>query len=71
MDTVIIAMSIGLGITLLIGIYRLATRRFREDSAFRTDSSTNSRQALQTVLTIFFTILVFLAIYVTWTIFAK
>ncbi len=67
---IIIAMGIGLGIVIIFGIYKLATSSLHEKSVFKpgtTDS--NNRQALKTVITIFLSILVFLALYVTYQIF--
>lgn len=60
-------MGIGLGIILLFGIYKLATSSLHERSVLKTGTeSMNRRQTIKIFLTIFFTILLFLALYVTW-----
>lgn len=70
MNTIIIVMGICLGIILLFGIYKLATSSLSERSVLKSGTqTTNRRQTAKIFLTIFFTILLFLALYVTWEIF--
>lgn len=69
-NNVVIAMGIGLGIVLLFGIYKLATSRLNASSTLRSGTRrSNSQQTLKAVLTILFSILVFIALFVTWQIF--
>ncbi len=71
-NTVIIVMAVALGIVLIFGIYKLATGSLSEHSALKTGTpAMNRRQILKTVLTILFTILLFLALFVTWHIFTS
>lgn len=72
MDTLIIVMGIGLGLVLLFGIYKLATSSLHERSVLKpgTDAA-DRRQTLKAFLAIFFSILLFLALFVTWRIFTS
>ena len=71
MNNVIIAMSIGLGIVLLYGIYKMATSNMHESSHLRPEEVVKRRQTWRTVWIIFFSILAFLALYTTYEIFVN
>lgn len=71
-NTVIIVMSVLLGIVLIFGVYKLATSNLSQHRSLTPeDNSAKRRQALKTFLYIFFTILVFLAAFVTYHIFTN
>lgn len=72
MDTLIIVMSIGLGLILLFGIYKLATSSLHERSVLKPGTDTaDRRQTLKAFLAILFSILLFLTLFVTWRIFTS
>lgn len=71
MDNVIITMSIGLGIVLLYGIYKMATSNMHESSRLRPEEVAKRRQTWKTVWIILFSILAFLALYTTYEIFVN
>lgn len=71
MNNIIIGMGICLGIVLLFGIYKLATHSFSERSVLKSGTEvTNRRQTLKIILTILFTILLFVGLYFGWEYFA-
>lgn len=71
-NTVIIVMGILLGIVLIFGIYKLATSNLSQHRNLTPeDTAAKRRQTLKTFLTIFFSILIFLALFVTYHIFTS
>lgn len=66
-NTVIIILAIILGGILLFGLYKLATSNISQRSILKPDTAVaKRRQTIKTFLTIFFSILLLLALYVTW-----
>ncbi len=69
-NTVIIVMGVLLGIIILFGIYKLATSSLSQHSSLKPSTKTTQRiSGLKVFLYIFFTILVFLAVFATYHIF--
>lgn len=70
-NTIIIILAIILGVILLFGIYKLATSSLSQRSVLRPGTDiAKRRQTIKLFLTIFFSILLLLALYVTWEIFS-
>lgn len=70
-NTIIIILAIILGVILLFGIYKLATSSLSQRSVLRPSTDiAKRRQTIKLFLTIFFSILLLLALYVTWEIFS-
>ncbi len=70
-DIIIIVLAALLGIVVLIGLYRLATRHLREQTSLKPSSETAPRQGLKTVITIFLSILILLGLFVTYRLFVS
>lgn len=66
-NTIIVILAIILGRILLFGLYKLATSNISQRSILKPDTAVaKRRQTIKTFLTIFFSILLLLALYVTW-----
>lgn len=69
-NTIIIILAILLGVILLFGLYKLATSGLSQRSVLKPGTEVaKRRQTLKLFLTIFFSILLLLALYVTWELF--
>lgn len=69
-NKILIAMGIGLGIVIIFGIYKIATSNLHERNLLKTGTPEHSsRQTLKTIIAILLTILLFIALYVTYEMF--
>lgn len=62
MDTLVTVLGILLGVTLLFGVYKLATAHLRERSSLKPSSETAPRQAIKATFTIIVSIILIITI---------